>query len=742
MTANQPDACAQPECTGHLQDGYCDICGSPPSSAQSSAATPSSSAQSSGKSSLGSEAIALAELGSRRIRAGSGQSRRLKTDSARLRLHHLGAGLTSVPPQPPVPASTAILANPQVAETKRVCPQCESPVGRSIDGRPGRTEGFCPQCGSAFSFTPKLKAGDLVGSQYEVAGCLAHGGLGWIYLARDKNVSDRWVVLKGLLNSGDADAQAAAIAEQKFLAEVEHPAILDIYNFVTHEGAGYIVMEYIGGTSLKTLLRDRKEQAGQSNPLPLAQAISYILAVLPAFQYLHDLGLIYCDFKPDNILQIGDSIKLIDLGAVCRLTDTNATLYGTVGYQAPEIAELGPSVASDIYTIGRTLMVLATDFRGFQSQYLYTLPTVDETPLFQQHDSFRRLMLKACAPDPNDRFVSAAELRVQLLGVLREVVAVELPDGAPAPKSEASVLFSTPNFSVTALDWQHLPTLIADPTDPESGWLESIDVQTPGPRLAILQSAPHTSVEVQLDVGYTALRAGELAVVAATTEALLQADPWEWRAMWLNGLAAMHAKDWARASGLFNAVYGQVPGELAPKLALAMACEQIGQLDHAQALYEICARSELNYRAPAAFGLARIRSSRGDVTGAVAALDLVPITSRASIPARLQRAEQLAQAKTDLPTLSQALASIDGIEISAADRARITAQVFTAALEQVQTSGPDHHVKIGAKIAHEPQLRDGLEAAHRELARQSPAHSSQRIKHVDTANSVRRWSWR
>ena len=46
--------------------------------------------------------------------------------------------------------------------------------------------------------------------QYEVAGALAHGGLGWIYLARDRNVSDRWVVLKGLLNSGDKDALAAA----------------------------------------------------------------------------------------------------------------------------------------------------------------------------------------------------------------------------------------------------------------------------------------------------------------------------------------------------------------------------------------------------------------------------------------------------------------------------------------------------------------------------------------------------
>ena len=95
--------------------------------------------------------------------------------------------------------------------------------------------------------------------QYEVLGCLAHGGLGWIYLAKDRNVSDRWVVLKGLLNTGDADALAAAVAEGLFLAQLEHPNIVRIYNFVQHvsqrdgETAGDIVMEYVGGKSLKQI---------------------------------------------------------------------------------------------------------------------------------------------------------------------------------------------------------------------------------------------------------------------------------------------------------------------------------------------------------------------------------------------------------------------------------------------------------------------------------------------------------
>src|SRR4029434_5720990 len=97
--------------------------------------------------------------------------------------------------------------------------------------------------------------------------------------------------------------------------------------------------------------------------------------------------------------------------------------YGTIGYQAPEVAQVGPTVASDIYTIGRTCVVLMMEFRGYQTKYVASLPPVDETPLFATHDSLYRLLSKACAVDPADRFASVDEFRVQLLRGLREVVA-------------------------------------------------------------------------------------------------------------------------------------------------------------------------------------------------------------------------------------------------------------------------------------------------------------------------------
>ncbi len=223
-------SCVRPGCGGSMEDGYCDWCGmaapegspgpaagpaaqtsSPPPSA---GATPSvnTSSASRGTSTVRRLSTSTAASGRSVGSAGSAGSR-----------GNLGAGLVEMPSVPYRDPQSVLLADPEVPERKRFCAYCDNPVGRSRGSRPARTEGFCPHDGKPYSFTPKLWPGDLVAGQYLVAGCIAHGGLGWIYLAQDKNVSDRWVVLKGLLDAGDESAMAAAIAERRFLAEVEHP---------------------------------------------------------------------------------------------------------------------------------------------------------------------------------------------------------------------------------------------------------------------------------------------------------------------------------------------------------------------------------------------------------------------------------------------------------------------------------------------------------------------------------------
>ena len=160
----------------------------------------------------------------------------------------------------------------------------------------------------------------------------------------------------------------------------------------------------------------------------MAHAIAYAIEVLPALDYLHDRGLVYCDFKPDNVIQTEEQLKLIDMGAVRRI-DSDEPIYGTVGYQAPEIGTDGPSVSSDLYTVGRALAVLSFEFKGFQGRFSGRLP--DGVPLLGQQESFARLLRRATHRDPGRRFASAGEMAEQLTGVLREVLAVA--DGTPRP---------------------------------------------------------------------------------------------------------------------------------------------------------------------------------------------------------------------------------------------------------------------------------------------------------------------
>ncbi|WUH93470.1 serine/threonine-protein kinase PknG [Streptomyces sp. NBC_00433] len=444
-------------------DLYCDTCGlaplpaaaAPPVPGPSAAQPPrapgadsgrtstSTSSRSSKSSSRASRRSVSGRLSQALTGSATGRSvsvRSSRSGSSGTGRGKLGAGLVSVPTVPRPDPAAAVLANPEVPERKRFCSKgdCGAPVGRSRGDRPGRTEGFCTKCGHPYSFSPKLRPGDVVHGQYHVVGCLAHGGLGWIYLAVDRAVSDRWVVLKGLLDTGDEDALAAAVSERRFLAEIEHPNIVRIYNFVEHLDQrtgtldGYIVMAYVGGKSLKEIANERRTPEGRRAPLPVAQAIAFAIEALEALGHLHSRNLLYCDFKVDNAIQTEDRLELIDMGAVRRMDDTESAIYGTVGYQAPEVAEVGPSVASDLYTVARTLAVLTFDFQGYTNVFVDSLPDPGNIEVFSRYESFYRLLVRATDPDPGKRFASAEEMSDQLLGVLREIVALETGVQRPA----------------------------------------------------------------------------------------------------------------------------------------------------------------------------------------------------------------------------------------------------------------------------------------------------------------------
>jgi len=666
-----------------------------------------------------------------------------------------------------------VQASPQVPENKRFCSVCERPVGRGRDGRPGLADGYCPHCGTQFSFTPKLVPGELVAGQYEVLGCLAHGGLGWIYLAMDHNLGRRWVVLKGLLNTGDAAAQEAAIAERRFLAEVEHPNIVGVYNFVQHadrrtgEQAGYIVMEYVGGQSLRQILLERRSR-GES--LPLAMALAYMIEVLPALGYLHSRGLVYCDFKPDNVIQAEEMLKLIDMGGVRRIDDEDSPIYGTVGYQAPEIATEGPSPSSDLYTVGRALAVLTFEFTGYTSTYKHSLPDPATVPLLDQQESFYRLLRRATNPDPGRRFASAGDMAEQLTGVLREVLAAR--DGTPRPAF--SSLFSPELQAVGAeagemdgSDWATavdalpppaataagLPVPQVDVTDPAAGYLTTLSTLDPAQLTAALSAATRgeagipaevaESAETRLALARALIVTGALDTAAATLAELAAADDGDWRITWYQGLRELAAGQPAAARATFDAVYDALPGELAPQLALGFAAEAAGEAATAARYFGRVWMVDRSY-VSAAFGLARTRLAAGDRAGAIAALAAVPQTSSHHVAAQVAAVRihltAAGQPGAGLGDLRQAAGRLDRLTLDAARRQQLTAEILGAALEAV-TAG--QAVGDGRLLGCEPAevpLRSGLEKSYRALARLAP-DQVRRIELVDRANEVRPRTW-
>jgi serine/threonine-protein kinase PknG len=663
-----------------------------------------------------------------------------------------------------------VLADPQVPESKRFCGACERPVGRSRGGQPGLAEGFCPHCGTLFSFVPKLTRGEMVAGQYEVLGCLAHGGLGWIYLAMDHNLSKRWVVLKGLLNSGDAEAQEAALAERRFLAQVEHPSIVGVYNFVQHadrrtgEPAGYIVMEYVGGQSLKQVLAGRRA-AGESLPLPVALACA--IEILPALGYLHSQGLVYCDFKPDNVIQREEQLKLIDMGGVRRIDDEDSPIYGTIGYQAPEIADRGPSPSSDLYTAGRALAVLTFEFAGYQSTYSRSLPDPATVPLLARQESFRRALQRATHPDPDQRFASAAEMAEQLTGVLREVLATA--DQQPRPAF--STLFSGEVQAIgvtgalaggaagTAAHHPPAPAEVVaglpvpqvDTADPAAGYLATLSTLAPAQLTAALEAAAAgeqgtppavaESAETRLALARALIVSGSLPRARAVLAELSGSDPGDWRTTWYQGLCALAAGSYPEARAEFEAIYDAVPGELAGKLALAFAAEGAGDLAGASRYFEVVWTVDRSF-VSAAFGLARTRLANGDRAGAIAALAAVPPTSSYYEATQIAAVRihvsppggQSPAAARDLREAGSRLARLTALD--AARQQQLTGEVLGAALTRVLAGEPlDAGELLGCQPT-ERSLRLGLERCYREQARLAPGRR-QRIELADRANSVR-----
>lgn len=711
------DNCTKKGCTGIIEDDYCNVCGLAAVKSQPSQRLSATIARTS--SVTGSSPLTNRSKGSRRTSTTARSSRK-----------HLGAGLISVPELPSTEPEKAIIPNPIVPENKRFCANCNNPLRRE--------KGFCSKCGQKYSFIPSLQPGDLLVGQYEVKGAIAYGGLGWIYLGIDKTLS-RYVVLKGLLNTEDASSAAVALAERQFLAAVKHPNIVGIYNFVTHDTEGFIVMEYVGGKTLRDIRKSR-------GCLPVGEAIAYIHRILSAFAYLHSLGFVYCDFKPDNIILEGDDVKLIDLGGVRRIDDLDGDIYGTVGYSAPEAGE-GPTAVSDLYTVGRTLAVLLTDIKSFSTSHRYKLPSPQEEPLFAQQESLYRFLIKATAENADDRFQSADEMADQLIGVLREVVAIS----TNIPRPSLSNVFSgdmlslgnSNDFELIKADFQQLPIPKLDTSDPAlNAVLNASAIADPVKRAVnlevVIKQFP-TSSEAWLRLANTLIDAQEYNEAHQTLAKVEAKDAWDWRIFWYRGRLLMREGKLKEAQTAFDQVYFDLPGELAPKLALALAAEQGENYDLAIKMYDLVSRTDPSY-VSAAFGLARCFYFKGNRSGAIAALERVPQTSNLFTRSRVEIARTLINSDRFPPStqeLQTASSTIEALTLEGMDRHKLTKQLLETALNLLtsKTVNAASDLKILGQPFQEVHLRKGLEKALRDMAHL--VTKQEKIRLVDEANRVR-----
>jgi tetratricopeptide (TPR) repeat protein len=206
---------------------------------------------------------------------------------------------------------------------------------------------------------------------YEVIGSLGEGGMGAVFLARDK-LLDRRVAIKVISGklSNDPQARERFLREARTLATVEHPNVVRVYSFGELNDEAYLVLEYVEGSTLA-------ERIAGSGQMAVDDALRYMRQIVDALDAAHEHGIVHRDIKPSNIL-IGrrDDVRVADFGLAKPVTlgDTGETsltqtgyMLGTPHYVSPEQA-LGKPVdfRSDIYSLGIVFYEMLTAERPFQ----------------------------------------------------------------------------------------------------------------------------------------------------------------------------------------------------------------------------------------------------------------------------------------------------------------------------------------------------------------------------------------
>jgi serine/threonine protein kinase/tetratricopeptide (TPR) repeat protein len=245
-----------------------------------------------------------------------------------------------------------------------------------------------PAASRTFGVEPAAPISNRIG-QYELIRALGRGGMGEVHLARDLRLG-RLVAVK-LFTGHHADLTQRFLAEARTTARCNHENIVVIHEIGEHDGAPYMVLEYLEGQTLRQWLREHAAAAGEQAPVPPGRAVELMLPVVRALAYAHERGIVHRDLKPENVmLTRSGAVKVLDFGIAKLLSAPRhdgegsdgvpdsavdagsgglsgpanvqcSALIGTLPYMSPEQMNQGLiDHRSDIWTVGIMLFELVT----------------------------------------------------------------------------------------------------------------------------------------------------------------------------------------------------------------------------------------------------------------------------------------------------------------------------------------------------------------------------------------------
>ncbi len=288
---------------------------------------------------------------------------------------------------------------------------------------------------------------------YEIVSPVGAGGMGEVYRARDTRLG-RDVAIKVLPEAlaHDADRLRRFEQEARTIAALNHPNILGIHDIGAHDGAPFLVSEFLEGQTLRDKL--------VSGPLPVRRAIEYALGIAQGLAAAHEKGIVHRDLKPENVFVTRDGrIKVLDFGLAklvrpeemheTTVTLTNPTLpgmvMGTVGYMSPEQVRGEPiDPRSDIFSFGAVLYEMLTGKRAFKREtsaetmtaILREEPQALNDTGWQGPPELQRILARCLEKNVERRFQSASDLAFAIESLSGTSAAKKVPQ----PKSRRAWL--------------------------------------------------------------------------------------------------------------------------------------------------------------------------------------------------------------------------------------------------------------------------------------------------------------